>query len=74
MFIYKLFLKKHVKSAKVLGKHAKRRLTLYNRQKVLGKKQEFCIFFRKTMEPTMQFFFIKNITYRDIYATKKKNS
>ena len=59
MFIYKLFLKKVVKSVKVLGKYAKRRLTLYYREKVLGKKQEFCIFFRKTMEATMQFFYIK---------------
>ena len=59
MFIYKLFLKKVVKSVKVLGKHAKHRLTLYYREIVLGKKQEFCIFFRKTMEATMQFFYIK---------------
>lgn len=58
-YIYKLFLKKVVKSVKVLGKHAKHRLTLYYREKVLGKKQEFCLFFRKTMEATMQLFYIK---------------
>tara|TARA_R100001015_G_C4620034_1_gene176902 strand:+ start:1288 stop:1413 length:126 start_codon:yes stop_codon:yes gene_type:complete len=40
-----------------LGKDAKARDTAPYREKVLGKKQEFFMFFRKTMEAPMQNFY-----------------
>ena len=71
-FIYKLFFKKVVKSVKVLGKHAKHRLTLHYREKVLGKKQEFCLFFRENNGGDYAIFLYKNLTYRDIYMPQRK--